>query len=193
MYKSINTNDVADMALLSLEEESGEDTADDDQPGSSLPSSGGRVGSSSDGAIARRGHAPAAGGMKELAKDWVVVRTGDGRAKIVESKVWKSAKMEHVLRLLPDREKALYRYGQVFGGDVLFGDDVKDGRVEVFEALSVIHKQFDGKLWGLREEDVAPCVKSIPADILEPCCLDAFVEEYNRFRNWLRSLKGTVL
>ena len=184
VYRSVVTDHAADMALLEEEQtESGEDTADD-QPGA-MPGSG--AGSSNDGDKASR--APAAGGMHALAKDWVVVKKEGRATQIMERSVWKKEKMASMIGLLPTREKALYMYGQAFGGDVLFGD--KDVDVDCIEALRAIHSEFDGKLWDLCEEDMAPCVKSIPAEVLEPCSCDHFIEEYHRFRNWLQALKRT--
>lgn len=195
LYQSGICNHMADTAPSILEEEdgieSGEETADD-QPGAcSMPGSGRRPGRSNNGDNASR--APATGGIEEdpfkhPAKDWVVVKKRGRPAQIMERNVWKHEKVTSMVGILPAREKALYMYGQAFGGEVLFGDE----EVDCTAALVAIHSEFDGKLWGLREEDVAPCVKSIPAEILESCSRDQFVEEYDRFRTWLRALKGTA-
>ena len=85
---------------------------------------------------------------------------------------------------IPFAIKMLCMYGKAFGGEALLGDaDTAD-----VDATCAIHREFDGKLWGLSEEDVAPCVKRIPAEVLEPCSCEEFVEEHHRFRQWLRAL-----
>ena len=190
VYKSVVTDTdhdhAADTALGTLEEESGEDTADD-QPGSSgLPQSRPVAGN------VCPGRKPAAGGMDERAKDWVIVKTpGCRQAQIMERSLWKQGKMGCMLGLLLVRERALYTYGQAFGGDVLL-DDADTISDEIIGALSAIHKDFDGKLWGLRDTDVAPCVKYIPQEILESCSRAEFIEQYRRLRKWLQALKTSA-
>ena len=88
---------------------------------------------------------------------------------------------------MPFARKMLCMYGKAFGGEALLGD----ADTVCADAVYAIHSEFDGKLWGLREEDMAPCVKQIPAEVLEPCSREEFLEEYHRFRQWLRGLLKT--
>ena len=181
MYKSVVTGHAAEIASsLEEETESGEET-DDGRP---LAAPGSSSSNTGDDAC----QAPATGSMHAHTKDWVIVKAPGCPTRFVEHSVWKNSKRSSIVAGLPTREKALYMYTRAFGGDALFGEK----EVDCAQALSAIHCEFDGNLWGLREEDVAPCVKSIPPEILEPCSRDQFVEEYYRFRNWLQALRQTV-
>ena len=81
----------------------------------------------------------------------------------------------------------MYMDGKVFGGEALLGD----ADTVCADAIYAAHSEFDGQLWGLCEEDVAPCVNQIPAEVSEPRSREAFIEEYHRFRQWLRCLSKT--
>ena len=89
---------------------------------------------------------------------------------------------------LPAREQMLCMYGKAFGGEALLGD----AATVCADAVYAIHSEFDGTLWGLREEDVAPCVKQIPLEFVELSSRGEFIEEYHRFRQWLRALLNTL-
>ena len=195
LYKSVVTvhaTDIDSPTFHNPEADSGEDTDNETRQASVLLRQGRAAGSSNDGDESRTGKgdvrgSPATGGMREFAKDWVVVKKNGRPIQLLEQSVWKDQKVANMTGQFPSREKMLSMYGKAFGGEALLGD----ADTVCADAIYAIHSEFDGKLWGLREEDVAPCVKRIPAEILEPCNREEFVEEYNRFRQWLRALLKT--
>ena len=103
---------------------------------------------------------PATGGMRELAKDWVIVEKRTPHS-IFGAKCLEGPNGGKHDSAMPFARKMLCMYGKAFGGEALLGgaDAVRA------DAVSAIHSLFDGNLWGLREEDVAPCVKQIPAEV----------------------------
>ena len=44
------------------------------------------------------------------------------------------------------------------------------------------------QLWSLSEEDVCRCMKHVPPEALQGCAVEEFVEQYLRFREWLRGV-----
>ena len=92
-----------------------------------------------------------------------------------------------MINKLPHQQWALNVYSRVFGGDALLDSTLAADNSD----LAQVYSEFDGKLWGLQEEQVVACMRQIPEESLEKCSLQQFVEEYEGFRAWLQSLKST--
>ena len=90
---------------------------------------------------------------------------------------------------MPGRERDLHLYHVVFGGASLL-DVAEDefSKRNLFSALRTIYVTLGPQLWSLSEEDVCRCMKNCPPEALQGCSFEEFVDQYLRFREWLRGV-----
>ena len=60
----------------------------------------------------------------------------------------------------PYQQRALNVYSRVFGGDALLDSTLAADNSD----LAQVYSEFDGKLWGLQEEQVVVCMRQIPEE-----------------------------
>ena len=120
--------------------------------------------------------------------DWVFTKRS-GRLQILPWKAWQAFYEQQVVAKMPGRERDLHLYHVVFGGASLLdvAEDEFSGR-NLLSALRTIYGTLGPQLWSLSEEDVCRCMKHVPPEALQGCSFEEFVDQYLRFREWLRGV-----
>ena len=124
-----------------------------------------------------------------LSSDWVITSCKErGTIQITPWSTWRGRCDLALINTFPAREKALYHYGRVFGGEALASGSIPD-RDTLMLSMAEMFKEFDGELWAADVEQVARCMRHIPDEILERISLHEFVEQYDRLRSWVHRLR----
>ena len=120
--------------------------------------------------------------------DWVLTRRS-GRLQILPWTAWQALYKQQIVAKMPGRETDLHLYHVVFGGSSLLdiADDESSGRI-LLSALRTIHATVGPQLWSLSEEDLCRCMKNFPDEASRGCSFKEFVDQYFRFREWLRGV-----
>ena len=124
---TIHATDIDSPTFHDPEADSGEDTDNEKRQASVLLRQGRAACSSNDGDESRTGKddvrgGPAIGGMRELAKDWVVVKKNGRPIHFLERSVWRDQKVANMIGQCFCERKMLCMYGKDFGGEALLGD-----------------------------------------------------------------------
>jgi hypothetical protein len=92
----------------------------------------------------------------------------------VEQSLWKHAHSRVIFQMHVDR---------VFGSHLL---ERAGCVVEEEASLAVLHAEFNGKLWGLRQGSISSAViDNPPAEVFQPCTLSNLIDKYRHFREWV--------
>ena len=120
--------------------------------------------------------------------DWVFTKRS-GRLQILPWKAWQAFYEQQVVAKMPGRERDLHLYHVAFGGASLLdvAEDEFSGR-NLLSALRTIYGTLGPQLWSLSEEDVCRCMTHFPPEALQGFSFEEFVDQYLRFREWLRGV-----
>ena len=104
-------------------------------------------------------------------EDWVMVTSTrrplaalesggqSGAAHIVPWSTWRGQKEKDIVAGLPPRERALMSYSRIFAGGALTNTELDEESLRPY--VELVFNEFSGKLWPLREDDIAkPCETS---------------------------------
>ena len=132
-------------------------------------------------------------------EDWVMVTSRplaalgsggqSGAVRIVPWPTWRSQKEKDIVAGLPPRERALMSYSRIFAGGVLTNTELDEESLRPY--VQLVFEEFSGKLWPLREDDIAKTMRNVPPEALRDISSEEFFAEYHRLRCWLGAMRAS--
>ena len=114
-----------------------------------------------------------------------------GAVHIVPWSIWRGQKEMDIVAGLQPRERALMSYSRIFAGGALTNTELDEESLRPY--VELVFNEFSGKLWPLREDDIAKTMRNVPPEALRDISSEEFFAEYHRLRCWLGAMRASLV